>query len=178
MTALNLSTLHDEMMAQLAVQFPDILVIDPYPERDQEVRAPSMMVQLLDLEGDPDSDPGTEQLPMIATFELRVVMGIRTPDVQRQVRIAAAAIGVFLHLQRWQQPVGPARVIAIEPDDLEPELEQFAIWRVEFTHEVNLGASVWENGGTVPQQVLGSFVPRIGPPNVEFYRDLSKLELP
>lgn len=173
--SLDLDALHAAVVGRLAAQFPAMQTVEAYPDERRQLRAPAILVELEDFEGAPDDNPGTEQLPVMARFSARIVIGFRTANAKREIRKLAAAVGVFVHRNRWGQPVGPAEVLTITPDDFAPELDQFEVWRVEWQQPLALGVGVWNNDGSIPTEVLFSVVPDIGPDNVDDYEaiDLS-----
>jgi hypothetical protein len=75
-----------------------------------------------------------------------------TTNVEREARKLAAALAAFLHLRRWEGVVtGPAEVVGFGPDNFDPDLDQYEVWKVEWSHVLHLGKSVWEpEPGTVP----------------------------
>jgi len=170
-TALDLNALHDAIVASIAAQFPALATVEDYRTDRDRLNVPAVLVELTELEPVPDEDPMTEQLPALARFDARIVLGFRTPSVQREVRNLAAALAHHIHQQRFGQAVGAAEVTAIVPDDFSPELDQFEVWRVEWQHAVHIGVSVCDNDGETPVPVY-SYVPDIGPGNDGDYRPI------
>lgn len=117
-----------------------------------------------------DTDPGTEQQALAARFEAEIVIKSMQPDARLLVRVLAGSYAAFLRKQmRWPGVLnGPIRVVGCYKDDFSPELDQFEVWRVEWTQDVWLG-DVSEAMGTVPGQPLYSFVPLIGIPHEPEY---------
>jgi len=169
-TALDVAALHAAVVAKLAARFPD-LHVEAYREDRTSLPLPALLVDLVDFEAAPEADPGTEQLAMVARFEARVILGFRTPQAEIGVRSLAAALGAFIHLHRFGQPVGPGEVTLIAADEFAPELDRYVVWSVEWRHLVHLGTSVWTNDGTIPADVLYSWTPRVGPGNEPWYRE-------
>lgn len=167
-TEIDLDTLHDQILQSIRSKFPDLNVDDYRSERDRLV-LPACLVELVDLDADPEIDPGTEQLAVLARFEARVILGFKTANVKREIRKAACALAAFVHNQRFGLPIGPAEVLTISPDNFSPELDQFEIFRVEWQQALHLGSSVWKNDGTIPTHVYLGISPDIGPPNVDKY---------
>lgn len=135
-----------------------------------------VLLQLEEMEAT-DSDPGTEQQSMLAKFEAEVVLKSVQVDSKVKVRALAGAFAAFLRKQSRFRPAdvlqGPARVAGCYRDDFSPELDQFEVWRVEWAQEVWLGEStVWKPAGTIPTQVLYSYVPLIGIPHEPDYMDI------
>lgn len=135
-----------------------------------------MLVELISLESAPDDDPGTGQLAMVTTWVARVVIGFRTANAEREVRRLSTALAAFIHQQRWGQPVGTARVVAVEPNDFLPEHDAYVAWSVEWQQEMHFGDSVWTNNGTIPDTVLASWTPEIGPEHEEDYKPIEGLQ--
>jgi len=109
---------------------------------------------------------------VLARFEARILIGFRTPNAEREIRKLAGALGVLVHQNRWGKPVGPAELLTITPDDMDPELDQYVVWRVEWQQALHLGASVWTNAGDIPTTVLYSYEPDIGTGNEGEYEEL------
>lgn len=174
-TEIDLNNLHQAIIEAIALQFPSLALVEDYRDDRKALPLPAALIELVDFEGNPDEDPGTEQLPVIARFEARIIIGFRTANAEREIRKLAAAVGAFVHQRRWGLPVGPAEVLTITPDDFEPDLDQYVVWRVEWQQAVHLGQSVWTNDGTIPTTVLFSIVPDVGPEHVDDYEpvDLS-----
>jgi hypothetical protein len=175
-TEISLDALHQAIIDAVAGQFPDLATVEDYREDRKSLPLPAVLIELVDLEAAPDEDPGTGQLAMTARFEARVIIGFRTASAEREIRKLAAALGAFARLNRWGMPVGPAEVLTIGPDDFSPELDQYVVWRVDWAQVVHLGASVWVNDGTIPNDVLYSVVPEIGPGNEDAYRNVLEPE--
>lgn len=171
-TEISLDALHQSIIDAIAAQFPDLVTVEDYREDRRTLPLPAVLVELVDLEAAPDSDPGTGQLAMTAQFEARVIIGFRASAAQREIRKLSAALGAFVHLQRWGMPVGPAEVVTIGPDAFSPELDQYVVWTVTWQQDVHLGESVWTNDGTIPADVLYGYAPDIGPANEPEYEPI------
>ncbi|MEO3478142.1 hypothetical protein AAFO90_10730 [Phaeobacter sp. CAU 1743] len=166
-----LNALHDAILAQIRADFPALVTVGDYDEDRKDLLIPAVLVELVDMEGAPDEDPGTEQVPFVSKWVARVVLGFRTESVKREVRRLAAALGVKIHRQRWGQTVSPAQVTYIGPDAFDPEFDKFEVWAVEWDQQIDLGASVWPGEGVVPEVVKVGWAPDIGPGNEADYAD-------
>lgn len=171
-TAIDLDALHDAIIASIAAAFPSLATVDAYSEDRKQLTLPAVLINLTDLEPEPDEDPGTEQLAAMARFDAQVVIGFRTANAKREVRKLAAALAHHIYGNRWGQPVEAARVTAIVQDDFSPELDRFEVWRIEWQQIIHIGTSIWDNDGVIPTQVLVSFAPDIGPDNEPAYTDI------
>lgn len=176
-TGIDIGDLIDAIIADLAAAFP-ALTVEAYQEDRRDVHLPGVMVSLLDMEPDPDDDPMTEQLAVVARFQAHVILGFRTPSVMREAPRLAGALAKHIHQRRFGRPITPGVVTMIEQDQFLPELDQFEVWRVDWQHVLHLGVSVWNNDGVIPTQILLSYPPKIGPGNEEHYFDVTDVGLP
>lgn len=135
-------------------------------------------LELSQMEPGDATDPGTEQQAMTATFEAQFVLRSVPVDARLQARILAGAFAAFLRktlrFDGTNVLQGPIQVTGCYKDDFSPELDQYEVWRVEWTQEIWLGAGVWgpsPSDPATPTQVLYSFYPLIGPAYEPSYLD-------
>lgn len=156
-TEVTLEQVYDGITSAISAQFPGV-----YVEAEREDRkppsVPAILVEMSEMLGEANDDPGTGQQGMQVRFEALVIMGFRQPgkSAKREVRQLAAALSAFVRLQRWGCPIGPAIVLGAHPDHFDPELDQFECWRVEWEQCIDLGATVWTNEGTQPTVVTAN----------------------
>lgn len=174
----DLNQLHDNIVAAIAGQFPALQTVEAYREETERVtlRAPACLVELFELEAVDDQDHGTEQLPMMARFEARLIIGFREANAKREVRKLAAALAKFIRHQRWGlgANVAPAEVMGCYPDEFDPALDQYEVMRVEWQQVVYVGENVWTGEGVPVTEVLYSWAPKIGLPFRDNYRTLEE----
>lgn len=168
-TEIDLNALHDAVVAAIDAGMPAVASVQAYPSERTALDLPAVLVDLEDMEGSPESDPGTEQLAVVTRWRARLILGFRSSDVHRQVRKGAGQLAHLVHLNRWGMPVGPARVTIVGPDPFDPDLDQYEVWVVEWEQVVHLGASVWDDEGVVPQTVYLGFEPDTGSGNTGKY---------
>lgn len=188
-TDLDLADLHAAIVADIRAQFPDLKLVAFYHEEDDRTppsaaEMPACLLQLTEWEAAPDSDTGTEQFAASCRFDARFILPFTTPQAKLSIRKLAASFCAFLRSHpRWNNPngttpialpTGPAEVIGAYPDDFSPALDQYEVWRVEWTQQVDMGNTVWTDDGTVPTQVLFSYSPDIGTPNQADYQPLEQ----
>lgn len=175
-TTVSLDQVHDGIENAIRSQFPD-LHVEFYREDRKGLPLPACLLEMTDMEGAPDHDPGTEQLAVTVTFEALLVMSFRQADknAKREVRKLAGALAAFARLQRWGCPIGPAEVVGAYPDNFEPELDQFECWRVEWRQVVHLGETVWNNDGIPPAAVFLGIAPNIGAAHKDDYFQIAGL---
>lgn len=131
------------------------------PDR-REFALPACMVRVADFERDSAGDIGTEQLAMLARFEAHIVVGFRETQAYLAAPRLALAVARLIEGNRFGQPVSPAQVSVVEPDEFAPDLDRFVVWRIDFAQVIHVGASIWTNDGTLPQRVVSSWSPEIG----------------
>ena len=170
-TEIDLDALTDAIVTSIAARFPEFVSVDAYREAETDLQTPACLIELDDLE--PQPDIGTEQLAVMARFSGRVVLGMRDPDIRRATPKLAAALALHINRQRWGQPVAPAEVTGIQRDDFDPRLDQFEAWVVEWQQVIHLGASVWGGEGDLPAAVLVSWSPNVGPDHDGDYADVA-----
>jgi hypothetical protein len=168
-TNLDIALLHTQVQAQIAAQFPAFKTVQFYEDDEaQTIPTPAILLEVSEVEPNTDHDDGTDQLPALIRFEARIMMGIRTPKVKLATRMAAMALGGWLHKHSWGNGVnaGPCKVLAISPDEFDPRVDKWCVWRVEWHNGAMLGTDTWDNvtcsGGPIPVDYY-SFAPKIGP---------------
>ncbi len=159
---LDLGAALDTVIAMLAAEFDSFKTVAAEDEARKALAVPALIVQISELEPDPDKDPHTGQFPCLIRLEARIVMGHRTPGVRREVLRAAGAVAAFVHSNRLGVAWGAATVIAVDPDEFAPQADSFDIWRVEWVHAADLGTSYFVDDGVTPARVLTSWSPDIG----------------
>lgn len=161
-TTVTLDEVHDGIVSTLQAQFPDVHV-EAYRLDRSSLPVPAMLVEMTEFE-DYETDPGTGQLAVMAHFEAQIIISFRQPgkNAKREVRRLAAAVAAFARLQRWGCKIGPAEVVGAWPDDFDPDLDKFEVWRVEWRQVIHLGSTVWTNEGTTPAQVFVDGEPPYG----------------
>jgi hypothetical protein len=61
----------------------------------------------------------------------------------------------------------------VDQDAFEQELLGYLVWRVEWSHEIDLGESIWTDEGITPSQVFLGITPEIGLPHVDDYIEVT-----
>lgn len=169
-TQIDLDALHQAITDSIRQAFPSLQTVDEYPDDRRKVAVPAVLVELTELSAAPDDDPGTGQLALEAQFEARYIIGFRGLAQARLIRSNAATLAHHIHRQRWGLPIEPARVTACMPDEFSPELDQYHVWRVEWSQIVHIGANEWIDNGITPSEVYVGVQPYIGPDHVEEYQ--------
>lgn len=170
------------LVGHLQGHFPTVPTVEEYPRLRRKITVPAILVELADLTA-LDPDLGTEQLRLTARLEARIILdqvpapGIPPPDLAAMQ--LALAIAWAIHQLPRQPGAGPVKAINIEPDQFRPDLAGYAAWRIEWTHEVWLGDSVWDvEPGEPPSEVWVGYSPRIGEEHLDDYLLVSEPEDP
>ena len=177
-TEVTLDELHTAIRDGIAAQFDAFKTVEFYrDDEDEQIPTPACILEMSEAEPQPHANCGTGQWPVLLRFAARIIMPKRTPAVRLEIRKAATALATFLNLRHWPNVnCDEAQVIACEPDEFAPNLDRFAVWRVEWVHLAFLGESAWINlGGVVPTDALYSFAPRIGIPYKDEYVPLDQV---
>jgi hypothetical protein len=159
----DIDALHQGILNSLASQFPQLHTIQDYPDDRRRIQSPAVLLELTEFTPVTDDQSGTEQMVVDALFELRYIVGFRGENQGRLIRRNVAAMAQFIHHQRWGHPVQPAQVSVCEPDEFSPDLDQYLVWRIEFSHQIFLGKSVFVDDSVRPDEVYVGVDPYTGP---------------
>lgn len=155
-TSVDLTDLHDAIVAQIQTRFPAFLLVDTYLDDREELAAdelPACFIELDELDTAEGFDPGTEAWAADSRWSARIIIGFRTPRAKLQCRVYAAEFAAWLReLGRWQgQKGGPLQILGAYPDDFNPALDRYEVWRVEWRQILHLGdRNVWLDGPEDP----------------------------
>lgn len=192
-TAIDLDKLHLAIATDIKARFPELVTVEFYRGEGlndrKSLTAPACLLDLTEFEASPSDDSGSGQLSVVANFEAALVISFKTPDAKRKIRKLAASVAAWLHNHRWvnpdntakRLPTGPCEVIGAYRDDFhgmmtgerDRPLDQFEIWKVEWRQKVDLGESVWNETGLVPNQIFLGISPDIGPAHIEDYIEVT-----
>lgn len=177
-TEVTLEQVHSAIVERIKAAFPALKTVEAYRQDRKSLLVPACLVNLMEMEVEPEDDPGTEQLAVTAHFEAVLVIHFRQGDKnpKLEIRKLAAAVAQFVHRQRWGLPVSPAVVEAISEDGFDPELDQFEAWRVEWRQVLHLGESCWDGEGIIPQRIFLGIAPNIGKAHEQDYFEVTKDE--
>jgi len=154
----------DMIVQRIGDEFATFKTVVAEDESRTKLEVPAIVVQLSEIEPDPEGDAHTGQLPCLVRFEARVIMGHRTPQVRREVVKAAGSIAAYIHNDRMGSKWGGATIIAVEPDEFAPQADKFDIWRIEWVHRADIGPSYFVDDGATPTIILSSWEPETGLP--------------
>lgn len=143
--------LYNAICSTLKAEIPAIQTCEIYPAIRTTIMAPAVFVELSSLES--GKDPGTEELALKARFEARIVIDSTIENAPIVVRSLAAKVAKVVNKNTWEMDVSPAEFISAEIDGFRPELDAYLVWLIEWTHEVHVGKSVWEEDKIKPHEI-------------------------
>lgn len=149
---MNWQDLHQAICTKLKEEISAIQTCEIYPSIKKELVAPAVFVELSSLEkGD---DPGTEELALKARFEARIVIDSTVENASIIVRSLATEVARVVNKNTWNMKnVSPGEFISGGGDDFRPELDAYLVWMVDWSHQLHLGKSVWEEGKIKPHKI-------------------------
>jgi hypothetical protein len=117
-----------------------------------EIVAPACFVEITSF--DIGTDPGTEELAVVANFEARIVMDRIVENAHFIIRELALQLANLINHNTWNHDVSLAKIKEISPDAFSPELDAFLVWNVSWTHEIHIGENIWEECGVLPHTIF------------------------
>ncbi|KVV42919.1 hypothetical protein WK92_06165 [Burkholderia ubonensis] len=138
----NLKQLHDAIEQGLRIKLPAMKRIEAYPRLGQKIETPLIAIELSEFE--PGHDDGTDDVPLIARMQARIVFDPIDEGAELAVREVAARVAMAVHMQTWDLPITPGKVVQVAEDPFRPQLDTYCVWLVEWTHEFGLGMALGE----------------------------------
>ncbi|BBF76058.1 hypothetical protein [Acinetobacter ursingii] len=181
MDGVDLTILHDTIELKLKAQFPQFKIVEFYRE-EEERRAPkkellpALLLDLTEFELDSENDAGSEQLPLIARFEARIIDTFDQDKAKLKIRTLATQLAYYMFKNKRfhalnNVAVGPVSIDAVTQDDFFPELDRFEVWRIDFSMQILIGDNIWKQTGEVPTSVY-SHSPHIGFGHEDDYKEI------
>lgn len=180
-TAVTVDEVTDAIVEKLAERLGTGWTVQAYPEErsdedEQEVRpqvpVPWATVELMEINVDPDTDPMTDQSAQTCRFRARLIVDGFPSGAKRLVRSKASDLLLWLRCNRMGLTIGEAKAIGAAKDDFTPELEQYEVWYVDWTHLIHVGPGNEDPDqfdAEFPTEVYAGVAPEIGPPNIDKY---------
>lgn len=152
----DIDALHAAIKAGLADQYPTATV-DFYPRPGERITTPAILLDMDDIVVDEPEDIGTEQLSARINFNAYAVLDYKSGKKQA-VKTMAGAVLAYIRGRRWGQPVGAAMCNGAYPDIIQGREDDYEVMRIEFSHEVLLGADYWaeDPDAIVPSELNAS----------------------
>jgi hypothetical protein len=118
--------------------------------------APACFVEIESFE--PGTDPGTEELAVVANFSAKIVMDRTVANVEFAIRELSLKLADLINKNTWNaadsSAVSPAKIKDIGPDAFSPELDAYLVWNVGWTHELHVGENIWNTTTVAPPHVI------------------------
>lgn len=119
-----------------------------YPDARGDIVAPAVFLEVANYSmGD---DPATEEFSLVANIEARVVIDSILENAELICQNLACQIANIAHLNSFGCEVSPAKISGISRDTFKPDFDPYICWLVEWSQEIHVGESVWEESGLPP----------------------------
>ena len=177
--------MHDNIVKKLSDQFKDDFKLiefyrsenDRTPLKKEEL--PALLLEVPDFELNLEGDAGTEQLPMFARIEARVVIDAMEKEqdnptfAKLKVRALALKLAQYLFKNKHFHGLktGSLTLLDVTEDAFYPGLDRFDVWRVDFSIPIHIGESIWKSGGVTPTAWFG-WSPEIGSAHSSAYQEI------
>ncbi|KJK06536.1 hypothetical protein [Pseudomonas tussilaginis] len=159
----SLELLYEAIEQHIDQAIAGLACICTMPHMAKHVDLPAAVIELVEFE--PGLDQGTGEMPLIARFEVRFIVGSEDKECHQKAAFAASQMAVLLRIQSWGLPVEPAEFIRSAQDWTRPELDGCAVWVVEWTQGIYLGEEEWPWPNQPPGSLLWGFGSNTGPGN-------------
>lgn len=147
-----LQQLHNIICSEILAKIPEIQTCGSYPRTRSELVAPACFVELEAF--DIGSDPGTEELALIANFNARIVADRVESNTDILIRELALKLAILINNNTWNCNVLPAKIKSVEPDAFSPEMDAYLVWNISWIHEFHIGENIWESNEIPPHKVI------------------------
>lgn len=138
---LPLDALYAAIERHITEAIPALQYVGTMPDRLECVATPAVVIELAEWE--PGPDPGTGEVGVDMRFEARVIVAGEEDHSLRMAAFAAAQLTVLLRMQTWGVVGDQAKFVRAAQDWTRPELDGYAVWVVEWTQVLYLGAEEW-----------------------------------
>jgi hypothetical protein len=106
-----------------------------------EIIAPACFVEIESF--DAGTNPGTEELALIANFEALLVIDKTIENAEFAIRELTLKLANLINNNIFSSQISPAKIKDIEPDAFKPDLDAYLVWRIAWTHELHVGENIW-----------------------------------
>lgn len=177
--------MHDNIVKKLSEQFKDDFNLiefyrsenDRKPLKKEEL--PALLLEVPDFELNLENDVGTEQLPLLARIEARVVIDAMEKDQDNPIFAKLKARVLTLKLAQYlfknkhfhELKTGPLTLLDVTEDAFYPGLDRYEVWRVDFSIPIHIGESIWKSEGATPTAWF-SWVPDVGSAHSSSYQEI------
>ncbi|MEZ2829036.1 hypothetical protein [Serratia liquefaciens] len=145
---------------------------DDYPETVTQLATPAVYFSIIGWKNVPSGDG---QLRVEFEHDLFVVVDrSATADISKPqiyVRTAAADLSQWIEGQTFGlEGLEPAQFVSADPDEFDPEMAAYIVWRITFTQVAAMGEDPFESKAGPLKKVFLGKAPNIGSAHVDDYR--------
>ena len=179
-TEITLDKYYAAVIADIREAFPVFNTVE-FDRGEIETNAPLLPACLLEISEFEDGDDlQTEAWHCLAHVDIRILLSFKTPNAKLACRKLAVALAHWLRFRRFTHPdnldkklpTGPVLLTGCYQDEFD-DLENYEVWRIEFTQAMTFGASVFTDEGVIPDQVYSGISPAIGSENENAYIEVT-----
>jgi hypothetical protein len=152
-----------------------------YERETRRIDCPAIYFELDSIQPEDPSETPTEQTAVSLIFSAYLVESYRTQNARLLVRRRAAELAAFIQSSDFCNAlsnVHPPSFDDAQPDEVAFSPGQsenpYEVFRVDFSMIAILGESVFDDSGTLPNQVFAGYEPRTGPDHLEDYTEIEK----
>lgn len=170
-TPILMASYHDAVLSALR-GISWVVNADDYPEEVTQIDTPAVYFSIVGWENAPGSDG---QLRVEFEHDLFVVVDrsatneITKPQIY--IRTAAADLSQWIEGQTFGlKGLEPARFVSAGPDEFDPVMAAYIVWRITFTQVAAMGEDPFESKAGPLKKVFLGKAPNIGSAHVDDYR--------
>ncbi|VVN89459.1 hypothetical protein PS706_01785 [Pseudomonas fluorescens] len=161
----SLEQLYRAIERHLHDHLPGVQTVAVWPNIDDRIALPAVLVELAEME--PGVDSGTGETCLACKFEARLITDPIQPGHHQQAVFLAGQLAVLLRAQSWGVEVEPAEFVQAMQDWTKPELDGYTVWVVEWIQQIYLGETCWPWPDQPPGSLVIDLGPGVGPINPE-----------
>jgi hypothetical protein len=117
-----------------------------------EIIAPACFVEIESF--DTGTNPGTEELALVANFEALLVVDKTIENSEFAIRELALKLTNLINNNTFSSKISPAKIKDIGQDAFKPDLDAYLVWRITWTHELHVGENIWETYKILPHTIF------------------------
>lgn len=139
---IHLDDYHAGVARWLKGKFQWLKSVECYPEVKTPLPTPCAFFSVVGWEPE-QHQPGNGQFAVTLHCETLLVVGTESAENQQYARNAAMGFSAGVQNSNFELPVAPAQVVSANPDALNPELDDYVVWAVNWVQKVTVGSTVF-----------------------------------
>ena len=143
-------TLHETLQAQLQTQIPALQSILSYFNERIQLEAPVGFLEISQIHT--GSDPGTEELALILTWTLRILLDSTLPNANIALQSLLVEAALAINQNTFGAKMTPARNLVFLFESIP---EAWLTGSISWQHEIHVGKSIWKVTDFIQPHVLG-----------------------